>query len=615
MKVAVIGGGPAGLATLRFLAHAHEYFPIPPIEVRLFEAESQIGGTFSYRLVSSKYLTAFSDFRLPDNAPDFVTPEVYVQYLKDYATNFSLWPMIERNTKADKVRRGPNNIGHVISLLNKRGAFDWECDAVAVCSGINVNPVMPYIEGIERVPTILHSSRLKSRDQFGENTNVYIMGAGETGMDLAYLAVTSGAKTVTICHRDGFFYTPRVSLGRPTSTANKPVDTSVASLFDTAYVHPKLQKSQLLWNYYDSWIKNMHKFISGTEEGPDQWVGQMNPTRKYMDSILLCKSDKALPYMSVGKRSQSWGNRIRSFFINVKIEDTKGKKIDVMTWPMSIDRDGCMQFDNKLPSDSILPKEQLKPDVLVFATGYTRDFPFLDNEYPTVSQTNIREIYKGGDVTLGYIGFVRPSIGAIPPLAELQAQLWVLHLLQHQYPKEVPAVRDFNALESYDLDYRLHPRGNYSFYETKRAVDHESYAYQLALDIGSAPKALSVMKKGWKVFYTWAMGSNFNTKFRMVGPWKWEQGAENIMRNELYNIVKRSDGFVCKYSLMPPYLKHMPTDFIDLATYTLVPLILFGSMSLVLYAWYAICDFIASLFGGHSGSATNDRGAHDDRIA
>lgn len=118
--------------------------------------------------------------------------------------------MIERNTKADKVRRGPNNIGHVISLLNKRGAFDWECDAVAVCSGINVNPVMPYIEGIERVPTILHSSRLKSRDQFGENTNVYIMGAGETGMDLAYLAVTSGAKTVTICHRDGFFCAPRV---------------------------------------------------------------------------------------------------------------------------------------------------------------------------------------------------------------------------------------------------------------------------------------------------------------------------------------------------------------------------------------------------------------------
>jgi dimethylaniline monooxygenase (N-oxide forming) len=76
-------------------------------------------------------------------------------------------------------------------------------------------------------------------------------------------------------------------MGRGTTTIpNKPVDTSVASLFDTAYVHPRLQRSQLLWTYYDRWIKYMHRMISGTEEGPDQWVGQMSPSRKYMDSSM-----------------------------------------------------------------------------------------------------------------------------------------------------------------------------------------------------------------------------------------------------------------------------------------------------------------------------------------
>jgi dimethylaniline monooxygenase (N-oxide forming) len=197
--------------------------------------------------------------------------------------------------------------------------------------------------------------------------------------------------------------------------------------------------------------------------------------------------------------------------MNVKIEDAGGKKIDVMTWPESIDSDGIIQFKKEATDDTTIPKEQLKPDVLVFATGYTREFPFLDNDYPNVSQTNVRGIYKEGDVTLGYIGFVRPAIGkhctaikrsqltflgAIPPLAELQAQLWVLRLLQHEYPNEVPVTRDPNAVEPYDLDYQLHPRGSYSFFETKRAVDHESYAYQLALDMGSAPRALHVMKKG-----------------------------------------------------------------------------------------------------------------------
>ncbi|RSL92931.1 hypothetical protein CDV31_014936 [Fusarium ambrosium] len=592
MKVAVVGGGPAGLATLKFLAHAHDYFPIQPIEVRLFESEKDIGGTFSYRvyedaeLVSSKYLTAFSDFRLPEDAPDFVTPGVYVKYLKAYATAFELWPMIELHTKVDQIRRGPNGVGHVVSLYCKDTGklTQWTCDAVAVCTGINVNPVIPVIKGVERVPSVLHSSQLKTRAQFGEDTNVYIMGAGETGMDLAYLAVTSKAKSVTLCHRDGFFCAPKIIpipqvMGRsksdPTGRPNKPVDTSVASLFDTAYVHPKLQRSQLLWTYYDRWIKRMHWLISGTEEGPDQWVGQMSASRKYIDSILLCKSDKALPYMNVGKRSDSWVNRMRSRIMNVPIRDNDGKKIEVVTWPKYVDKNGLMVFDENFPSDSVLPNDQLKPDVMVFATGYTREFPFLDNDYPCVAQTNARGIYKDGDVTLGFIGFVRPAIGAIPPLAELQAQFWVLRLLQDQFPKEVPRQISPNALTSYELDYQIHPRDGYSFYETKRAVDHESYAYQLALDMGSAPTATYVLKRGWKIFFTWAMGSNFNTKFRLVGPWKWEQGAEEIMRNELFNVVKRSGGYVY------------------LTTYTLVPMFIFGSLSIMLYAWFGLCNFVS----------------------
>ncbi|KAJ4203784.1 hypothetical protein FSOLCH5_000194 [Fusarium solani] len=367
----------------------------------------------------------------------------------------------------------------------------------------------------------------------------------------------------------------------PNGRPNKPVDASVASLFDTAYVHPKLQKSQVLWTYYDRWIKRMHWLISGTEEGPDQWVGQMSASRKYIDSILLCKSDKALPYMNVGKRSDSWVNRLRSRIINVPIRENDGKKIDVVTWPKCINEDGLMVFDKKLPTDSVLPDHQLKPDVMVFATGYTREFPFLSSDYPCVAQTNVRGIYKDGDVTLGFIGFVRPAIGAIPPLAELQAQFWVLRLLQDQFPKEVPRRISPNALPTYDLDYQIHPRGGYSFYETKRAVDHESYAYQLALDMGAAPTATHVFKKGWKIFFTWAMGSNFNTKFRLVGPWKWERGAEEIMRNELFNVVKRSGGYVY------------------LTTYTLVPMFIFGSLSMMLYAWFGLCDLVSG-FGRRS---------------
>ncbi|KAM0351530.1 hypothetical protein ACHAPU_002535 [Fusarium lateritium] len=70
----------------------------------------------------------------------------------------------------------------------------------------------------------------------------------------------------------------------------------------------------------------------------------------------------------------------------------------------------------------------------------------------------------------------------------------------------------------------------------------------------------------------------------MIGPWKSEQIAESIMRNELYNVVKRSGGLVY------------------LVTYTLVPFFIFGTMSMALYAWDGICDFFAACFGGRSQS-------------
>jgi dimethylaniline monooxygenase (N-oxide forming) len=586
MKVAVVGGGPAGLTTLKFLVTAHKFFPIPPIEARLFEAESEIGGTFVHRvyedaeLVSSKYLTAFSDFRLPEDAADFLTPATYVRYLRDYAAYFGLDQFIECKTKVARIRRSPESGGHIVSIMDSEGqASEWICDAVAVCSGLNGSPRIPDIKGIEKVATVLHSSQVKRREQFGKDTNVVVLGVGETGMDMAHLAVTSPTKSVTVCHREGFFCGPKivpnpVKRGQPPpDTQNKPVDTSVCSLFDTAYTHPILQRSLLPWFIYDRWVKGIHFFISGTEEGPDQWVGHMSPERKNLDSIFLVKSDRALPYMSEGHRANTKFNEMRAKFVNVPFKDTRGRRIDVVRWPTSIDEDGEMHFEDE-PSNKL---KHVRPDVVVFATGFKSEFSYLDSDYPQLAHANVRGIYKDEDVSVGFIGYVRPSIGAIPPLAELQAQLWVLRLLQHEFPLEVPRGLYPNALESYELDYKMKPRAGYDLFATRRAVDHESYAYQLALDIGSAPTITYVMSRGWTLFFTWAFGSNFNTKFRLVGPWKWSEGAEDIMRNELYNVVKQTGGGVY------------------IVTYTILPFILFGTISITLYALFGLLDLVLAV--------------------
>lgn len=49
MRVAVIGGGPSGLVTLKYLLTAHQFLGVEPIEAHLFESDDAVGGTFYAR--------------------------------------------------------------------------------------------------------------------------------------------------------------------------------------------------------------------------------------------------------------------------------------------------------------------------------------------------------------------------------------------------------------------------------------------------------------------------------------------------------------------------------------------------------------------------------------
>ena len=49
MKVAVIGGGPSGLVTLKYLTEAQHSLGCEAIEARLFEYQRGVGGAFLTR--------------------------------------------------------------------------------------------------------------------------------------------------------------------------------------------------------------------------------------------------------------------------------------------------------------------------------------------------------------------------------------------------------------------------------------------------------------------------------------------------------------------------------------------------------------------------------------
>lgn len=265
---------------------------------------------------------------------------------------------------------------------------------------------------------------------------------------------------------------------------------------------------------------------------------------------------KAMPYISAPYRpaKPSLIQRIRSSIIQCELEPVPaGRAIEMAPWPSHIDGDGRIHFrNNGRPEYDRLKDEVIVPDAVFYATGYTQTFPFLDAEtsgrpYPHANDANVREIWRADDPTVAFLGFIRPAFGAIPTLSEMQAQLWIMKLVA---PDQIP-----RPLEPRDEGhYRLRPppgaRINYG-------VDHETYAYQLALDIGSAPSFTEIVAAGWrgsrggnglwwKLPVIWAAGAQFNAKFRLRGPYKWD-GAVNVLGVELWETISRRGGFLGEY--------------------------------------------------------------------
>ncbi|RYP51121.1 hypothetical protein DL768_003468 [Monosporascus sp. mg162] len=552
MRVAVIGAGPSGLVTLKYLLHSRDSLGAQNIQVCVFESEAGVGGTFLSRtwegaeLVSSKQLTSFSDFR-PEGEADFLTAKRYVQYLNDYCTHFRLWPYIKFSCLVENLTRSETGT-HILSYVTDGQKHLWECDAVAVCSGLHVEPSVPRLEGIERVPVTLHSSEFKSREQFGTGNTVLILGSGETSSDVSFLAVTSPTnRVVTNPNPKLIFSRPR----KPSARPQVPIDVSRASLFDTACI---------CWL---SW---------GTTNGHDQWIGGKPDGWSGSEIFFNKAGHKVSHYMSAQWRPRpprTLLGGLRSFLVDTPMRDTDGRHIDVAPWPDYIDEDGIVHFRNNSRPEYLAMKDQkIKPDVLIFCTGYKQTLPFLNG---SPSDADVRGIWRRDDPTIGFIGFMRPNLGAIPPLAEMQAQLWVLHLLA---PERIGPL-----LPEEEPHYRLVSKKNARI---RYGVDHESYAYQLALDMNAAPSFWDVVHMGlkgpgWKLLLTWALGANFTTKFRLRGPWRWD-GAANLMTGELWDTVARRELFFGHFTL------------------SLLPMLIFGPLSLAVFLMASLSGLFNWLF-------------------
>ncbi|MBC2660083.1 NAD(P)-binding domain-containing protein [Pseudomonas sp. MSSRFD41] len=213
-KVAIIGGGPTGLAIGRELNAAG-------IDFVLYEAEADFGGVWnsegdsgrtypSLHLISPKSNTQFPDFPMPAEYPDYPNHRLMLAYLRSYAARFGLYERAQFGTRVERLE--PHAQGWQVHVAQGGREFH---ELVVICNGLQRTAYFPSIPCTGFAGEILHAADYKSPDQL-RGKRVLVIGGGNSGCDIATDAVHH-AERVYHSTRRGYYYQPKFIHGMPTA--------------------------------------------------------------------------------------------------------------------------------------------------------------------------------------------------------------------------------------------------------------------------------------------------------------------------------------------------------------------------------------------------------------
>lgn len=220
-RVCVIGAGCSGITAVKNLLQAGVR------DVVCFEQNDDIGGNWIFspeithssvcettHIISSKSLSEYLDYPMPDDYPDYPSHEQLLAYFRAYARHFNLYPYIRFQTRVRHVAKIDRQRWRVELENGESQEFDY----LFVANGHHSVPRHPDLPG-EFSGEYLHAHQYKSNQPFRDK-RVLVIGAGNSGCDCA-VEISRVARLVAISMRRPHYIVPKFFLGKPTDTFNK----------------------------------------------------------------------------------------------------------------------------------------------------------------------------------------------------------------------------------------------------------------------------------------------------------------------------------------------------------------------------------------------------------
>ncbi|KAH9514067.1 Cyclopentanone 1,2-monooxygenase (CPMO) [Bulinus truncatus] len=493
-RVAVIGAGSSGITAVKNLLEAGF------TDIVCFERRDVIGGLWYFKdtparwkdessvnrstvINTSKEFMAFSDYPMPDYYPNFCHNSDVEDYFLDYCKHFGVDKYIKFNNE--------------VMYLKKHSTYDstgkWEVktkdhqtgqetvevyDFVIVANGHHGAPHLPSFPGLDKFKGVtMHSKEFKDiRSVTG--SRAVVVGIGNSGGDVS-VELSKYMKVFLSTRRGAWILNRLVQNGLP---------------WDYSY-HCRL--SRFLMSFMPRSYKNeKRKSLLNQKFCHDLY--HLTPVHE-PDATHPTVNDE-LP------------NRIAAGMIKVK------PNIQSFT-------EKGVAFEDGTFEDNI--------DLVVFATGYKVEYPFIDKDVVQVRQNKV-DLYKYmwlpelTKQTIAFLAVCQP-LGAMFPIAEMQSRL-----AARVFKGEVKLPSSKNMMK----DIRAKENANRCRYVDSQRhtiqVDWLPYMDELATLVGCKPNLFKLLLTDPCLYWRVLTGPGVPYQYRLHGPNAWP-GA----RQAIFTVIDR----------------------------------------------------------------------------